>query len=871
MRDSTTSAGAVAEFGQWVRQRRREHLLTQEELARRAKVSIRTIQMLESGRLAGARAATRRQLIAALDAGPTAPEGGVPPGPPAQLPRDVAAFTGRAATLDRLDALLASGDPGGPVGMLSGAPGVGKTALAVHWGHRVLDQFPDGQLYIDLRGYDPEQPVQPAAALAGFLRALGVASHDLPGCVDELSARYRTLLATRRMLVLLDNACTVEQVRPLLPGTRHCFVLVTSRDTLAGLVARDGAVRLQVGLLDPDESIELLRRTLDARVDADPAAAAALANRCGRLPLALRIAAERALAAPGAPLGGLVHELTDERRLLALLDAGDDPRAAVRAVFSWSFRELAEPPARLFALLGLHPGTAIDVPATAALMGGAPAVARALLDRLIRGQLVTQPAAGRYGMHDLLRAYAAERAATLAGSAAALTRLFDYYIAGAAAAVDTLYPQDQAGRPAVPGTATPPEIVDDTTARAWLDTELANLVAVSTHATTHGRPAHATRLASVLRRFLDTAGHWAQALTVHGNALVAACAAADRAGEADALHNMGLIYWRLGRGDEALDSYHRCLAIREEIGDPARTAVTLNNLGVVYGQRGEYQVAFGHIRRATELHLAAGNRAGAAGTAGHLGSLYAQLGRHADAAGQLATAASELGEVGDRNGRAVALDDLGRTHRRLGRYADAERCHTEALDLARQTGDRLQESAVLTGLGQVRLETAEFAEADRLLTTALAIRTELGDRAGVADTLDAIGQLHLRLGRAPAAARYHRRALAILGEIGDRRAEPAARNSLAEALRARGQVEPASREHRAALDLAEIFDNAYEQARAIEGLAEVGHLQGSPGDARARWQDALRRYVQLGTPEAARVRDRMARLAGGSPAGSGRS
>jgi DNA-binding SARP family transcriptional activator len=353
----------------------------------------------------------------------TAPGNG--PAVPAQLPADVPAFTGRQQELAELDRLLGTGDQATgdqatgsaaasttvTIAAISGTAGVGKTALAVRWAHRVRSQFPDGQLYVDLRGYDPGQPVPAADALVGFLDALGVAGRDVPLAVDDRAARYRTEITGRRILVLLDNAATVDQVRPLLPGAASCFVLVTSRDSLPGLVARHGAHRLDLDLLPPADAITLLRTLLGTRVVAEPAAAATLAEQCARLPLALRVAAELAATQPSTPLGQIVADLADDRRRLDLLDAGGDRHTAVRAVFSWSYRHLPAKAAQAFRLLGMQPAADLDPHTAAALIHTSVDRARELLDLLARAHLIQpttrQPAGtGRYGMHDLLRAYA---------------------------------------------------------------------------------------------------------------------------------------------------------------------------------------------------------------------------------------------------------------------------------------------------------------------------------------------------------------------------------------------------------------------------------------------------------------------------------
>ncbi|WP_248962040.1 AfsR/SARP family transcriptional regulator [Sphaerisporangium perillae] len=337
---------------------------------------------------------------------------------PAQLPAEVPGFVGRDAELAELSLFLPAktrraggARPTMAVVTVSGTAGVGKSALAIRWAHRAREHFPDGQLYVDLRGYAPRQPVSAAGALAGFLSALGVPSRDVPANLDGRSARYRTELSGRRMLIVLDNASSVEHVRPLLPGTPSCVVVVTSRDSLAGLVALHGAHRLHLDLLAPADAAALLRTLIGARVEDEPEAAAVLAGQCARLPLALRVAAELATARPAGTLADLVTELADQRRRLDLLDAGGDAHAAIRAVFSWSYRRLPADAARAFRVLGLHPGPDLDAHAAAALIGEGPEEARRLLGVLAHAHLIGPGGrTGTYAMHDLLRAYAADLA-----------------------------------------------------------------------------------------------------------------------------------------------------------------------------------------------------------------------------------------------------------------------------------------------------------------------------------------------------------------------------------------------------------------------------------------------------------------------------
>ena len=413
-----------------------------------------------------------QQQVLAGDPGldlPATPAAGILAGQPAlvpqELPADVSAFTGREVELAELDFLLpaAGQEPGATSGAVvisavAGTAGVGKTALAVRWAHRVAGQFPDGQLYVNLRGYDPGQPLAAGVARAGFLRALGVADADIPLAEAERAARFRSVAAGKRLLVVLDNAATVAQVRPLLPGGGPAMVVVTSRDSLAGLVARDGARRLDLDLLPQVEALALLAALIGARADADPAAAQALAGLCARLPLALRVAAELAVTRPEAPLADLVAELDGAGDRLAPLAADGDPHAAVASVFSWSYQHLTPEAARMFRLLGTHPAQHWDPHAAAALTDSGLAQARRLLGVLARVHLIQPASPGRHQMHDLLRAYAASQAGCHDSDQArhaALTRLFDYYLAASAAAVDCLSPANRNWRPDPPLVTTP--------------------------------------------------------------------------------------------------------------------------------------------------------------------------------------------------------------------------------------------------------------------------------------------------------------------------------------------------------------------------------------------------------------------------------
>lgn len=516
--DGTVTQADLARMLRWLRRRdgrrrgRRE--ATYRELATRAGWSHAAVGQYLTGvvlppadrfdvliQLLGATPAEQRLLATIRDRLADGRTGGGASGQPApasvprELPPAVTHFVGRARELARLDESLA-GPRSRLVVAITGTAGIGKTMLAVHWAHRVADRFPDGQLYVDLRGYDPGEPRSPAQVLARFLRSLGVDTRDLPDDADELAAHYRTALADRRVLVLLDNARDAEQVRPLVPGTPHCLVVVTSRDDLSGLVVASGALRVEVDPLPLAAAVELLDRLLGDRGAHDPAARAALARRCGGLPLALRLAAEVAASRPGQPLRQLVAQLDDGRGGLSTLACDS---VSLRSAFAWSYRCLPPDGAAAFALLGLHPGPGVDDYALAALAGTDLAGAAARLRVLARANLVRRAGPHRFALPDLLRAYAAECAAkTLSGpeTERARSRLLDYYRSAAAAALNAL---DGHPRLEVPAAQTPVPVFDDAAAaRSWLHHERATVIALWVRAADLGLTEHATDLGRVV-------------------------------------------------------------------------------------------------------------------------------------------------------------------------------------------------------------------------------------------------------------------------------------------------------------------------------------------------------------------------------------
>jgi tetratricopeptide (TPR) repeat protein/transcriptional regulator with XRE-family HTH domain len=928
----------ASDFGKLLRGLRKDARLTQEELAEEAAISLRTIQDLEERRhrtahkptaekLAGAlnltgqmrvlfvKAATGRataeEVLAAGIAGISATgQAAAISGPPAsvpvprELPADVGAFTGRASELAELDGLLvaatATAGAQGPlvIWAVSGTAGAGKTALAVHWAHRMAQHFPDGQLYVNLRGYDPEQPVQPAEALAGFLSALGAPGPGIPLGEAARAALYRSRLNGRRLLVVLDNAASEEQVRPLLPGSPSAMVLVTSRATLAGLVARDGARRLDLDLLPADDAVALLRALIGDRVDADPAAAQSLASLCARLPLALRVAAELAAARPDRPLAELAAELTDERDRLEHLDAGGDPRGAVASVLSWSYQRLDRDAAAMFRLLGVHPGQDWDRYAAAALAGTTASRAGQLLAVLSRTHMIERAGPDRHSMHDLLRAYAADQAAASDQDNSrreALTRLFDYYLAACSAAMDCLALAERHHRPDAPPVSTPvPEFVDKDAARSWLNAELDTLAAVAAHTASHGWPGHTIRLAQTLHRYFDGVddttgmticryaldaaeecgdraaqartlttigviygrqGLYSQATDCHEEAVTLASQVGDRLTQGWALGNLGLIHDQQGRYAEAARCHRQTLPLHREIGDVTGEAIALSNLGLIYLRQSRYQQAARHMRQAIKLYRQVGHQFGEAIALTNLGEVRHRQGRYHEAADYQALALALSRQLGSRRVEAWALTRLGKVRCRQGRREQAIGDYQQALEMFREVGDRDGEAEALNGSGETLLADGRYSKARVFHNAALTLTGQTGDKQEQARALAGLGEICRRQGHHDRAARYYQDALALYRKIGDPGGEAEALNGAGEILLATGQPDQAITCHRTALDLASQTGDRYQQARAHYGLANTCGAT-SQHDHHQHRQHALSIYTDLGVPEAGQLRGR---------------
>jgi DNA-binding SARP family transcriptional activator/tetratricopeptide (TPR) repeat protein len=653
---------------------------------------------------------------------------------PRELPPAVPGFTGRRAELRALTRLLdRPGDqvPGAVViSAIGGTAGVGKTALALHWAHQVADRFGDGQLHVNLRGFDPSStPVTPEAATRGFLDALGVVPERIPASPEAQAALCRSLLADRKMLIVLDNARDEQQVRPLLPAGPGSLVLVTSRSQLGGLAAADGAWLISLDVLSHTEAVHMLAARLGgARAAAEPAAVDQIASLCACLPLALAVAAARAATRPGFLLAALAAELADAAGRLDALDVGD-PGSSVRAVFSWSTRQLSGEAARMFGLLGIHPGPDICVPAAASLAGIAEADARRLLRELARVHLIAEHVPGRYAFHDLLRAYAAEQAHhtdSQADRAAAVGRVLDHYLHTAAGAALLLNPAQEpvALAPLRPG-AVPGHPADHEQALAWFEAEHQVLLAAISLAAGSGFDTHAWQLPWAMASFLYACGHWQEWAATQRTALAAATRLGDTAAEALSGRILANACTNLGDHDQALGHYASSLALYQRLGNRLGQAKTQQTLGLLAERQGRYADALGHAEQALRLYQAVGDKANEAEALNAVGWCHGLCGDYQQARVFCRQALTLCAEAGDRWAEGEVWDSLGYAEHHLGNFAEAAACYQRALSLLREVGNRFGEADTLTRLGDTRHAAGESAQAREVWQQALAILQDL--------------------------------------------------------------------------------------------------------------------------------------------------
>jgi len=781
-------------FAELLRQLRAETRLTQEELAEAAGLSPRSVSDLERGINRTARKETAVLLAGALGLPETVAELFVAAArgrAPAQdvvaarqgtargafaaaatrgLPRDVASFTGREADLDQLVEGLASLTAGsGVVGIcaIGGMAGVGKTTFAVHAAHRLADRFPDGQFYLPLHAHTRGQrPVDPADALSSLLLTAGVPAAQIPPGLEARAAQWRDHVAGKKILLLLDDAASHEQVRPLLPGTGSILVLLTSRRRLMAL---DDATVISLDTLAPQEAAALLIRLAGRPgLQPDDVAVGEITRRCGYLPLAIGLIASQLRHHPAQTAESVAASLAAATDRVELMRAEN---LSVAAAFDLSYQDLDPGQQRLFRRLGLIPGPTFDAYAAAALDGSSLGKARRQLDELYEQHLITEPALGRYQLHDLLREHArimATGTAAAADAEAATGRLLDYYLHTALAAGRHFAPRASAYRRSLPGhpPAQAPELATLGQSAAWLEAERANLHAAADDAAARGRSRYAIVIPAAIGGFLAARGHWDQSSALHQTALTAARQAGDRLGEAYALSTLGVLQRDSGSYPSAAASLARALALYRDIGDQPGQADALIELGFLRVLTGDYAAATASHQQALALARSTGDRHAETEALSNLGLVQQLTGDHTAAAASQQQALALFRDLGHRLGQAHALNDLGLVQQHTGDYPAAAASHQQALTLFDDLGNLLGQAEALNRLGELSLRTSATAEARDYHTRALAIARDIRTAPEEARALEGIGNSHLREGNPGQAAAYLQQALTIYQRLG---------------------------------------------------------------------------------------------------------
>ena len=659
-----------------------------------------------------------------------------------QLPADVPDFTGRADHVEYLCRLFSGIPEGGNgtgavvVSLIAGAGGLGKTTLAVHVAHQLRARYPDGQLYVDLRGAS-DSPAAPSDVLARFLRQLGVDGDQVPASEDERAGLYRTRLAGRRMLIVLDDARDAAQARPLVPGSVSCGVLVTSRNLMPGLV---GGRLVDLDVLDRAEARALLAKIVGPdRLDAEPDATDRLLAACAGLPLAIRIAGVRLAGRTCWTIGSLAAKVADERRRMDEFTAGD---LAVRACFQVSFdslpaaRQGRPDPARTFRLLGLWRGPSISLPAAASLLAEQEDLVADSLEMLVDAHLLQSLATDRYRLHDLLRVYAAEKAEaeeTEADRDEAVLRVLTWYLHTAEAAGRVISPQ-HARVPLDEGHLVRPALAFASLEQAldWCESARADLVAAAGQAASGTMHEIAWKLPAAMMSFFYRRGHWADWVATHEGGLNSARVLGDRMAEAWMLNNLGMAFG-LQRKEQAVGCFEEALAIYREIGDQPGQARAANNVAQACLRMRRFPRALEAARRSLAVQREAGDRYGEGIALGNLGDACRALARPDEAIGHLEQALVIFRELGDEHSQADSLSDLGDVYLTVGRLDEARGCLLASLAIWRAHGERYGQAATLGRLGLVQKRAGRLAEARELLSEAHFILAELGDLGQAAE------------------------------------------------------------------------------------------------------------------------------------------
>ncbi|NUT47566.1 MAG: tetratricopeptide repeat protein [Saccharothrix sp.] len=682
---------------------------------------------------------------------------------PDSLPFDVPAFTGREAELDRL---VGGAGAGGTITIsaIDGMAGIGKTALAVHAARRVAARYPDARLFIDLHGFTPGRaPVEPATALDTLLRSIGVPADRIPSDFDQRVLAWRAELADRKALLVLDNAADAAQVRPLIPGSPTCLVLITSRRRLPTLA---GSVPLSLGLLSADEAAELVTVIVGERAAADPERVAELVELCGRLPLAVRLAATRLQHRPQWTVADLVDRLRAERTRLSELNTADRD---ITAIFDLSYRYLTPGQQRMFRLLGAHPGNDFDAFGAAALADTSAWDSEDVLESLVDHHLVDQPAAGRYSFHDLLKHHALELVAADPERPDAVRRLLDYFLHVTKLATDLLQPGRR--QPVTPVARVPehvPALVDNGSALAWYAAEHRNLLNVVRYAEQGGFDEHLAALPRNFGHYLVINHHVDELARIQEPAARAAHRLGDLAGESRSIYHLALTEYMACRYHAGLGHATRCVEIARELGDESGEGWALGVIGLLQYRLGDLDSALENHRRALRIQQRVGDERGTAICAANAGRTLLALGRPAEARALLEDALARSREIGDVNEEASNLTTLGTVHSRLG-LADSAVEHLRAgLALAREAGNADYTVRGLIELADGLLRAGDPAEAKDHAERALDLLGHGRSADHLAEAHNTLGEIGAALAEPSTALDHHRRALDLADRIGYR-------------------------------------------------------------------------------------------------------
>lgn len=892
-------------LGERLRRLRIDAGLSIEALAEKTELSYRAISNLERDaikttphastvtRLAnglGLDEAGRRWLLAAARGEPVP---SVPPvmsatAPPHSLPRDIGSFVGRSRELSQLLQEAGRGDVV-TIHVITGMGGIGKTALAIHAAHELTPQFPDGQVFLRLSGHSSgEQPARPADALASLLRAVGAGGQQLPADLEDRVLLWRSWLAGKRVLLLLDEAIDNGQVLPLLPGTAGSVALITSRGKLTALA---DARRIPLDVLTPDESTDLLVRLAGRDgLDREDSAIKRIAGLCGNLPLALGMLGSQLHCNPAWTPADLAAELIQAHDLPEEIHAGP---ATVGAALDLSYRDLSEGQRRMFRRIGLHPGADIDAWAAAALNDISPIEARRHLRVLCEQSMITEPSYGRYRCHDLIRALARKRA--LAEDppderAAAVGRLLDFYLYVGAAAGRHLARRTptRALAPSRPGPAEIPEMPDRQRAASWMAAERLNLIAAADYAAGNGYLSHAVAIPAAMHGFLRSQGYWDQALALHQTALEAARDDGDLLGESGALTDLADVQYLTGNHAPAEINLTRAVELARQLGDGGAEAAALVELGILRQNTGDLASAEVSLCRALDLSGSQGDQRGEANALNNLGAVQFMASDFTAAADSQGQALKIYRDLGDQLGEASALNGLGGVQQATGRYSAAAVSLTQAIELNRSLGDRVGEAYATGNLGAVQCIMGDWPAASTNLGQALGLYRELGSRSGEADMLTNLGALHRMTGDYASATASltqavelyrdltdpfgeagalselgvvqhktgdYRRAVASLTQAVELAHDAGERADEAEALNNLGDLylDAARDAYAQARDIAASIGVPLEEARALEGIGRLLIQSGERAAGTAMLERSLALYKRIGSPNADRV------------------